>query len=158
MSASRRIAVLGPIPRDRIITHPGEGLEKYGRALYTAAALSALLDPTDPIAPVGHVRRRDEDPIKQTLSAFPNIDLTGDPLHDRPGATSSNCAYIKHNHPERSGRRLHGPILPADVDRVLDADAFVCVPITDYQVGQPTLPLHPGPRFRHDPAGRAWPD
>ena len=31
------------------------------------------------------------------------------------------------------------PILPADVEPVLDADAFVCVPITDYEVGQPTL-------------------
>ena len=31
------------------------------------------------------------------------------------------------------------PILPADVDKVLDADMFVCVPITDYEVGQPTL-------------------
>ena len=31
------------------------------------------------------------------------------------------------------------PILPADVDQVLDADVFVCVPITDYEVGQPTL-------------------
>jgi adenosine kinase len=31
------------------------------------------------------------------------------------------------------------PILPSDVDKVLDADAFVCVPITDYEVGQPTL-------------------
>ena len=31
------------------------------------------------------------------------------------------------------------PILPSDVDGVLDADVFVCVPITDYEVGQPTL-------------------
>jgi adenosine kinase len=31
------------------------------------------------------------------------------------------------------------PILPTDVENVLDADAFVCVPITDYEVGQPTL-------------------
>jgi hypothetical protein len=31
------------------------------------------------------------------------------------------------------------PILPSDVDKVLDADAFVCLPITDYEVGQPTL-------------------
>jgi adenosine kinase len=31
------------------------------------------------------------------------------------------------------------PVLPADIDKVLDADMFVCVPITDYEVGQPTL-------------------
>ena len=31
------------------------------------------------------------------------------------------------------------PIRPEDVEFVLDADAFVCVPITDYQVSQDTL-------------------
>ena len=31
------------------------------------------------------------------------------------------------------------PILPRDVEFALDADAFVCVPITDYEVGQATL-------------------
>ena len=43
----RKVAVLGPIPRDQIITHAGERFEKYGCALYTAVALSALLDPAD---------------------------------------------------------------------------------------------------------------
>jgi hypothetical protein len=38
VSASRSVAVLGPIPRDRIITHRGEVFEKYGCALYTVAA------------------------------------------------------------------------------------------------------------------------
>jgi len=31
------------------------------------------------------------------------------------------------------------PILPTDVDQLLDADTFACVPITDNEVGQPTL-------------------
>ena len=31
------------------------------------------------------------------------------------------------------------PITPADVEFALHADAFVCVPITDYEVGQATL-------------------
>ena len=37
--------MLGPIPRDQIVTHAGERFEKYGCALYTAVALSALIDP-----------------------------------------------------------------------------------------------------------------
>ena len=77
MSGSRSVAVLGPIPRDRIITHRGEVFEKYGCALYTVAALSALLDPDDRIYPIVHVRREDEEPIKELLSQFPNVDLTG---------------------------------------------------------------------------------
>ena len=31
------------------------------------------------------------------------------------------------------------PILPSDVEFALDAEAFVCVPITDYEAGQATL-------------------
>jgi hypothetical protein len=71
VSASRSVAVLGPIPRDRIITHRGEVFEKYGCALYTVAALSALLDADDRIYPIVHVRREDEEPIKELLSASP---------------------------------------------------------------------------------------
>jgi sugar/nucleoside kinase (ribokinase family) len=42
--ASRKVAVLGPIPRDQVVTHAGERFEKYGCVMYTAVALSALLD------------------------------------------------------------------------------------------------------------------
>ena len=74
---SRKVAVLGPIPRDQIVTHAGERFEKYGCVLYTAVALSALLDAGDTIVPVAHVRRQDEDPIKEILGPFPNIDTSG---------------------------------------------------------------------------------
>ena len=53
---SRKVAVLGPIPRDQIVTHAGERFEKYGCVLYTAVALSALLDAGDTIVPISHVR------------------------------------------------------------------------------------------------------
>ena len=59
-----KVAVLGPIPRDQIVTHDGVRFEKYGCALYTAVALAALLRPGDTIIPISHVRRRDEGPIK----------------------------------------------------------------------------------------------
>ena len=42
---SRKVAVLGPMPRDQIVTDDGERFEKYGCALYTVVALSALLGP-----------------------------------------------------------------------------------------------------------------
>ena len=34
--AGRKVAVLGPIPRDEIVTLAGEWFEKYGCMLYTA--------------------------------------------------------------------------------------------------------------------------
>jgi hypothetical protein len=136
--ASRKVAVLGPIPRDQIVTHAGERFEKYGCVLYTAVALSALLDAGDVVFPVSHVRRRDEGPIKEILGSFPNIDTSGiTSLADQGDVIQ--LRYIEHNRRVERQASFMNPILPADVDQVLDADAFVCVPITDYEVGQPTL-------------------
>ena len=75
--AGRKVAVLGPIPRDQVVTHAGERFHKYGCVIYTAVALSSLLDAGDTIVPVSHVRRQDEGPIKQILGSFPNIDTSG---------------------------------------------------------------------------------
>jgi len=130
--------VLGPIPRDQVVTHAGERFEKYGCALYTAAALSALLGAGDTIVPITHVRRRDEGPIKQILGTFPNIDLSGITSPTDQGDVIE-LRYLEHNRRVERQMCYMNPILPADVDTVLDADAFVCVPITDYEVGQPTL-------------------
>lgn len=136
--AGRKVAVLGPIPRDQIVTHAGERFEKYGCALYTAVALSALLDAGDTIVPISHVRRQDEGPIKEILAAFPNIDTSGITSQADQGDVIE-LRYITHNRRVERQMCFMNPILPADVDKVLDADAIVCVPITDYEVGQPTL-------------------
>jgi sugar/nucleoside kinase (ribokinase family) len=138
VSGSRSVAVLGPIPRDRIITHRGEVFEKYGCALYTVAALSALLDPDDWIHPIVHVRRQDEEPIKELLSQFPNVDLTGIRSASDHGAVVE-LSYVDQNTRIEQQTGFMEPITPADVEFALDADAFVCVPITDYEVGQATL-------------------
>lgn len=138
MSASRSVAVLGPIPHDRIITHRGEVFEKYGCALYTVAALSALLDDHDRIYPIVHVRREDEEPIKQLLSAFPNVDVTGVRSASDHGAVVE-LSYVDQNTRIERQTGFMAPIVPADVEFALHADAFVCVPITDYEVGQATL-------------------
>jgi adenosine kinase len=130
--------VLGPIPRDRITTHRGEVFEKYGCALYTVAALSALLGDDDRILPIVHVRHDDEEPIKQLLSRFPNVDLTGIRSASDHGAVVE-LTYVDQNVRIEQQTAFMDPITPADVEFALHADAFVCVPITDYEVGQATL-------------------
>jgi sugar/nucleoside kinase (ribokinase family) len=135
---SRKVAVLGPIPKDQILTDDGERFEKYGCVLYTAVALSVLLEAADTIAPVSHVHRKDEGPIKEILGAFPNIDTSGITSSADRG-DRVELRYLGQNRREERQTSFMDPILPADVDGVLDADAFVCVPITDYEVGQPTL-------------------
>ena len=136
--ARRKVAVLGPIPRDQIVTHAGERFDKYGTVIYTAAALSALLDPGDTIVPISHVRRQDEGPIKQILGSFPNIDISGITSSADQGDVVE-LRYIDQNRRVERQTSFMNPILPADLDKVLDADVFVCVPITDYEVGSPTL-------------------
>jgi hypothetical protein len=135
---SRKVAVLGPIPRDQVVTYTGERVEKYGCVMYTAVALSALLDAGDTIVPISHVRRRDEGPIKQILGSFPNIDTSGITSSADQGDVVE-LRYLDQNRRVEQQTSFMNPILPADVDKVLDADVVVCVPITDYEVGQPTL-------------------
>jgi hypothetical protein len=52
MVTSFNIAVLGPIPRDHIITYQGEVVEKYGCAVYTSLVLSALMGEGSRVVPV----------------------------------------------------------------------------------------------------------
>jgi sugar/nucleoside kinase (ribokinase family) len=136
--AGRKVAVLGPIPNDQVVTHDGERFHKYGGAMFTAAALSVLLDGGDTVVPIAHVRREDEGPIKQILEAFPNIDTSGITSPADQGDVVE-LRYVDQNRRIERQTSFMNPILPGDVDKVLDADMFVCVPITDYEVGQPTL-------------------
>src|ERR1700737_422237 len=94
--APRKVAVLGPIPRDQIVTHAGERFEKYGCVLYTAVALSALLDAGDTIVPISHVRRQDEGPVKEILGSFPNVDISGITSSGDRGDVIE-LRYIDHN-------------------------------------------------------------
>ena len=136
--AGRKVAVLGPIPNDQVVTHAGDRFHKYGGAMFTAAALSVLLDTGDTVVPIAHVRREDEGPIKQILEAFPNIDTSGITSSADQGDVVE-LRYVDQNRRIERQTSFMNPVLPSDLDQVLDADMFVCVPITDYEVGQPTL-------------------
>src|ERR1700748_168004 len=111
---SRKVAVLGPIPRDQIVTDDGERFEKYGCALYTAVALSALLDAGDTIAPISHGRRQDEGSIHELLASFPNIATSG----ITSSADQGDGVELRYTGQNRRGERqtsFMNPILPADV-------------------------------------------
>lgn len=137
-TTGRTFAVLGPIPRDHVTTHRGEVFDKYGAVLYTTAALSALLGPDDLVVPVVHVRERDRGPIEQLLGPLDNVDLSLVRSHTDRGDVI-DLTYVDQNvRHERQSGFMH-PIVPGDVEAVLDADAFVCVPITDYEVPATTL-------------------
>ncbi len=134
----RKVAVLGPIPRDHVTTHRGEVIDKYGCVLYTVAALASLLGPDDVVRPIVHVREQDLEPIHQQLAAFPNIDLTGIRSASDRGDVVELTFRDQNFRDERQTGFMH-PITPTDVEFALDSDFFVCVPITDYEVAHPTL-------------------
>ncbi|MFT4081238.1 MAG: carbohydrate kinase family protein [Nocardioides sp.] len=134
----RKVAVLGPVPHDHVVTHRGEVFEKYGCVLYTVAALSALLGPDDLVVPVVHVRKQDEEPIKEQWSHLANVDSSLVRSHTDRGDLIE-LTYLDQNARQESQTGFMHPIVPGDVAAVVDADAFVCVPISDYEVPSQTL-------------------
>lgn len=136
--APYKVAVLGPIPRDHITTHKGEIIEKYGCATHTAVVLSKLLGSDDQVIPVSHVRKRDEQAIKDLLKVYPNIVLDHITSHADQGDVIS-LRFVDQNNRLEKQTGFMNPIVPEDMKDLLDCDVFVCVPITDYEVPLETL-------------------
>jgi hypothetical protein len=133
-----RISVLGPIPRDRIITHNKEVLEKYGGVIYTTMALSSLVGREGEVIPIAHIGSRDAQKIDNLLLPFENVDRRHIAVDGLRGDVVT-LTYFDQN--ERSERQtgFMSPILPQDVAGVLDSDVFICLPISDYEVPWVTL-------------------
>ena len=132
------IAVLGPIPSDHITTHRGELIEKYGAAMHTAIGISKLLGDSGTVYMVSHVRKVDEAPIKQILAAYPNINT--DHLTSKADQGDEiRLKFVDQNNRLEKQTGFMNPLEPADVEGLAHCDAFVCVPITDYEVPMTTL-------------------
>ncbi|MDG1572800.1 carbohydrate kinase family protein [Robiginitalea sp. M366] len=133
-----KVAVLGPIPRDHITTHKGEVIEKYGCATHTAIGLSRLLGDAGTVHLVSHVRKTDLEGVLEVLAPYPNIHT------DRITATADQgdiiqLTFVDQNNRLEKQTGFMNPILGADLEGLLDADVFVCVPITDYEIPLETL-------------------
>ncbi|RLD30668.1 MAG: carbohydrate kinase family protein [Bacteroidetes bacterium] len=133
-----KVAVLGPIPRDYIITHHNEVIKKYGCATHTAIAISNLLGSDGIVIPVTHVRKKDLAPIEELFATYTNIEISnihsaadrGDVIH---------LKFIDQNNRIEKQTAFMTPVLPKDVQPLLDCDVFVCVPVTDFEVPLETL-------------------
>lgn len=138
MTNAFKVAVLGPIPRDHITTYEGTEVQKYGCVLYPVVALSTLLDEGAQIIPVAHVRKVDQEPIHKILSAFRSVDVS----HITADADQGDVITLKYvDQKTRLERQtaFMNPIVPADVEDILDSDAFVFVPVTDFEISLDTL-------------------
>ncbi|MEZ4874881.1 MAG: carbohydrate kinase family protein [Flavobacteriaceae bacterium] len=132
------IAVLGPIPRDYIITHNNEVIQKYGCATHTAIAISNLLGDAGEIFPVTHIRKQDEAGIKELFAPYANINTDHISAEADQGDVIQ-LRFVDQNKRIETQTAFMKPIMPADVKPLLHCEVFVCVPVTDFEVPLETL-------------------
>lgn len=138
MTKRLKVAVLGPIPKDRITTYQNEVFEKFGCAIYTAAAIARMGGDHVEVHMVSHVRAGDLARIHQTMAGFKNVDLSHVFTHADQGAVIE-LTYVDQNRRQERQTGFMNPILPENLDGLMDCDAFVFVPITDFEVPLETL-------------------
>ena len=134
----KKIAILGPIPRDTIITHKNETIQKYGCATHPAIALAKLMEDNGEVIIISHVHKKDHDAIEKLFSPFSNVDLRGLKSEDDRG-TVIELRFLDQNNRLEKQTAFMNPIMPEDVEPFLDAEAFVFVPITDFEISLSTL-------------------
>ena len=71
----KRIAILGPIPRDHIVTHQGDLIQKWGCVTHPVIALSTMAGNAMEIIPVSHLRQVDMDNVREVFRGYPGINL-----------------------------------------------------------------------------------
>lgn len=132
-----KIAVVGPIPRDTIITHRDEVIYKYGCVSHPAIALSKLVEDSGEVIPIAHIHKDDFKGTIEMFQPYTNINTRFiSDEHDQGTIVELN--FIDQNNRLEKQQSNMRPIGSEDIQEV-DADVFVCVPITDYEVPKETL-------------------
>lgn len=134
----KKIAVIGPIPRDHIVTHQGDLIQKWGCVTHPVIALSVMAGEEIEIFPVSHVRNVDLDNVKEVFKGYPGINLKHVTSRNDQGDIIS-LRFVDVNTRLERQTGFMDPILPDDVAGIIDADVFVFIPISDYEVSLDTL-------------------
>ncbi|WP_335966326.1 carbohydrate kinase family protein [Galbibacter sp. PAP.153] len=133
MSKKTKIAIVGPIPRDKIITHKGDVIKKYGCVTHPVIALAKLLENDGEVFPISHIHKIDEAPIKKIFHQHTNIKVDGIYTHKDKG-TVIELKFLDQNNRKEQQRSKMEPIKKEDIEKFTDVDAFVFVPITDFEI------------------------
>ena len=134
----KRIAVLGPIPRDHIVTHQGDLIQKWGCVTHPVIALSVMAGEQIEIIPVVHLRSVDKDNVMEVLKGYAGINTKYISNKNDQGDIISLRFLDVNNRVERQTGFMD-PIVPEDVKEILDCDVFVFIPISDYEISLDTL-------------------
>lgn len=133
-----KVAVLGPIPRDHITTCQDEVIEKHGGILQSVVGLSKLWGKDATIVPVTHVRKIDLKPIQEILADYPNVDTSHITAESDYGDII-RLRFLDQNKRVEKQSGFMDPIVPKDVRNLLDCDAYVFLPVTDFEIALETL-------------------
>ncbi len=136
----KRIAILGPIPRDHIVTHNGDLIQKWGCVTHPVIALSIMAGDSIEIIPVCHLRKVDLDNVKEVFAPYKGINTKYLTTKFDQGDIISLKFLDMNNRVERQTGFMD-PITPEDVEKILDCDVFVFIPISDYEISLDTLKL-----------------
>lgn len=134
----KRIAIIGPIPRDHIVTHTGDLIQKWGCVAHPVIALSTMVGDSIEIIPVSHVRVTDQDNVKEVFKGYKGINLNHITCTNDQGDVISLRFLDLNNRIERQTGFMD-PIVPEDFEGLLDCDIFVFVPISDYEISLAAL-------------------
>lgn len=134
----KRIAILGPIPRDHIVTHRGDLIQKWGCVTHPVIALSVLAGNDIEIIPVSHLRTVDLDNVHEVFKGYKGVNLDYITTKNDQGDIISLRFLDMNNRLERQTGFMD-PILPEDVKKLLDCNVFVFIPISDYEISLDTL-------------------
>jgi len=134
----KRIAIVGPIPRDHIVTHNGDLIQKWGCVTHPVIALSVLAGGKIEIVPVSHLRKVDLDNVKEVFKGYKGLNQNHLTVKNDQGDIISLRFLDMNNRLERQTGFMD-PIVPDDFKKLLDCKVFVFIPISDYEIALDTL-------------------
>src|SRR6478735_2563255 len=134
----KRIAIVGPIPRDHIVTYKGDLIQKWGCVTHPVIALSVMAGSKIEIIPVSHLRKVDLDNVKEVFKGYRGLNQNHLSIRNDQGDIISLRFVAQHNRLERQTGFMD-PITSKDVKNLLDCKVFVFIPISDYEISLDVL-------------------
>jgi adenosine kinase len=113
-------------------------IQKYGCVTHPVIALSKLLGDEGEVIPVTHVHKKDHADILKLFEPYPNINGSHI-FSEADKGTVIELRFLDQNNRLEKQTACMQPILPKDVAGLTDVDAFVFVPITDFEISLSTL-------------------
>ncbi|OYD15569.1 hypothetical protein CH333_05435 [candidate division WOR-3 bacterium JGI_Cruoil_03_44_89] len=133
-----KIAVVGAINYDHITTFNGEKKEGLGGILYNVIALANVIGEDNLICPVSRVGKDHIEGVKEMLSKYPNIDLSGIALSLK-GTNENILVYTAPDKREEVLKSRIDPIRPDDIEPYLGSDVILFNFISGFEIALETI-------------------